>query len=216
MVGVCLALATLALPQAGAAKSCQLVFLVTGPNTAEIDPAEQSKRMTGHLAGLRKMVESGQAYAAGPLVGAGTKEGITILKATSPDEGVKAMATDPWIEIGKLKAESYTWKVPLDAFHKPAQFMNLQTYVIAIASRAPTFKADQTKEDALIARMGKVAKASIFGPIASDPILCAVVIYDTNDDRAVQTALENDPGIKAGAFKVQLARLMISKGVFSD
>jgi uncharacterized protein YciI len=90
-------------------KTYIFVILKTGP--AEIaDKDALSKMFEGHMANIRKLVESGQMVVAGPF-GNNAREyrGMFILDVETPEEAEKLLNQDPTIANGVFTVEMTPW-----------------------------------------------------------------------------------------------------------
>lgn len=90
-------------------KTYIFVILKTGP--AEIaDKDSLSKMFEGHMANIRKLVDSGQMVVAGPF-GNNAREyrGMFILNVSTPEEAEKLLKQDPTIANGVFTVEMTPW-----------------------------------------------------------------------------------------------------------
>lgn len=190
-----------------------LVFLVTGPNKDELSNEDRAKRTSAHLTGLRKMIEAGRAYAAGPILAGGTREGLAITNAGTVDEAKSLFAGDPWIEIGKLTPEVHKWLVPMKRFGKAGEVTQLNTHAFATVSVPNGGAADKARDEAMIKRMNANPEVAVAGLMEEGDTLRAVIIFKDKDKTIAAQALEEDPDIHNDKYKVVLSQTYIQQGV---
>lgn len=191
----------------------QLVFLVTGENKDEMKDDDRAKRTSAHLAGLRKMLEGGKAFAAGPIVGGGTREGLAVMNVSTAEEAKNLFSSDPWVEVGKLAVETHKWMVPVKRFGKPGGFMELNTHAFAMISLPKDGTADPERDAALITRMNENPLVAMAAVMEAGDTLRAVVIFKDKDKNAAANVLAADPDIKADKYRAILAQTYIQQGV---
>ncbi len=84
-------------------------LLTAGPNAGTGTPEERSKIMAGHLANIQRLHEAGKILVAGPFADNGAWRGIFIYKCASLEEAQALAATDPAVQVGRLKVEIHPW-----------------------------------------------------------------------------------------------------------
>ncbi len=191
----------------------ELVFLITGPNKDELKDEDRAKRTSAHLTGLRKMLEAGRAFAAGPIVGGGNREGLAIVNAASDEEAKKLFVDDPWVEINKLAVESHKWMVPVKRFGKAGGFMDLNTHAFAMISLPKDATVDAERETALVTRFKENPAVALIGLMDAGDTMRAVIIFQDKDKGMAANILAADPDIKSGKFTAILAQTYIQQGV---
>ncbi len=191
----------------------QLVFLVTGTNKDELKDEDRAKRTSAHLAGLRKMLEGGKAFAAGPILAGGNREGLAIMNVSTSEEAKNLFATDPWVEIGKLAVETHKWMVPVKRFGKPGGFMELNTHAFAMISLPKDGSADPERDAALITRMNENPLVAVAALTEAGDTMRAIIIFKDKDKDQAANVLASDPDINADKYKAVLAQTYMQQGV---
>lgn len=190
-----------------------LVFLVTGPNKDELSNEDRAKRTSAHLTGLRKMIEAGKAYTAGPILAGGTREGLAITNAGTSDEAKALFVGDPWIEVGKLSLEIHKWLVPMKRFGKAGEVTQLNTHAFATVSLPKDGTADKARDEAMIKRLSANPEVAVAGLMEEGDTLRAVIIFKDKDKNIAAEALDADPDIHNDRYKVVLSQTYIQQGV---
>jgi uncharacterized protein YciI len=83
------------------------------PEKAPEYPEEKLQELqAGHMANIRRMVDSGDLVLAGPMGDDGRLRGIFVFRRIDPERITTQVAEDPAIKAGRLEMELYPWNVP--------------------------------------------------------------------------------------------------------
>jgi len=83
--------------------------------TSDVSPIgekELERIQEGHLGHLRKLRESGELIASGPLEEAGDLRGVLIFRTESVEHARELMRGDPAIVSGRLTLDAHRWYAP--------------------------------------------------------------------------------------------------------
>lgn len=89
-------------------KQYWLVMLLKGANRTQ-DSATAEKIQEGHMANIRRLAQEGKLIMAGPMGHDKDLRGIFILDAKDSATAASYVASDPAINIGRLRAEIHPW-----------------------------------------------------------------------------------------------------------
>jgi uncharacterized protein len=90
-----------------------VALLFLRPEPPQLAPDEEPNLQDAHMAYLSDLQEAGQLLAAGPVVGAAERElrGFSVFRV-SPEEAARLHESDPAVQAGRLRVETYPWIVP--------------------------------------------------------------------------------------------------------
>ncbi|HYB63081.1 MAG TPA: YciI family protein [Thermoplasmata archaeon] len=77
-----------------------------------LSDGEAARLQEAHLAQLRRLRESGELIASGPLEEETALRGILIFRTSSVARARELMRDDPAVSSGRLRLELYTWFAP--------------------------------------------------------------------------------------------------------
>lgn len=84
-------------------------FLRNGPAWTAEETAETRRIKEGHMANVRKMVDSGKLIVAGPFEDNGELRGMFIFNVTSVEEARTLAEPDPLIQSHRMVLELHPW-----------------------------------------------------------------------------------------------------------
>ena len=90
------------------------VFLLKkGPTWSPDSTPEINALQEEHLANYRRLAEMGKLVVTGPFLDSfavsGEARGMGVLRASSYDEALELINTDPMVKVGRLKVEIHSW-----------------------------------------------------------------------------------------------------------
>ena len=90
------------------------VVVLRRPHDAPELPEQEEERLQGeHVRFILSLVQSGAAYAGGPLLDASNPELVGLMIFRVPLDEARGLASeDPKVRAGQLVAESFTWWFP--------------------------------------------------------------------------------------------------------
>ena len=90
------------------------VVVLRRPEDAPELPAEEEEALQmRHVRYIMSLVESGEAYAGGPLLDASDPSLVGLMIFRAPLDEARGLANeDPKVRAGQLVAESFTWSFP--------------------------------------------------------------------------------------------------------
>jgi len=93
-----------------------IVLFLANPDAATLDEAAENEIQDAHMDHLARMHEAGVLLAAGPVVGASTRQvrGLCI-DAVDPNRARELHESDPAVRTGRLTIQTSTWMVPTGA-----------------------------------------------------------------------------------------------------
>ncbi len=192
------------------------VFLVTGKSTAGTAKEEIEQMQKAHIANFERLAALGELSAAGPCSDPGkTVRGIVVVQATSLAEAEGKFGADPYVTDGFMKTEIHPYKSLVGKFVVPADKSKMDTYTIAIASRAAKWtegeESAKAVQDAfqLLAKeqysAGKLGFAAMFnGPSNNASPRVAVMVFRGEEQAAVERLFSEWKLIQDGVVKVQV------------
>lgn len=89
-------------------KTYYFVFLKRG-TSIDIDSTKLAEIQKAHLANIQRLADEGKLSIAGPFLDDSDLRGIFILNASSMEEAVEWVETDPAIKAGRLSYEIKPW-----------------------------------------------------------------------------------------------------------
>jgi hypothetical protein len=93
--------------------SYAVVVLRRPDGLPELPDDEEERLQSRHQAHIMSLIESGEAYAGGPLLDGGDSALVGLMIFRVPlDEARGLMSEDPKVRAGRLVAESFTWWFP--------------------------------------------------------------------------------------------------------
>lgn len=204
----------LAVAQLAFSQTHVFVFLNKRTDKAEVPKEELDKLMNGHMANMSRLAKEGKLLAAGPFEGGG---GIFIFNSTSVENVKEWLQTDPGVKAERWRVEVLPYferlgKVVLAS--EPIQMTNYQfiRYIPYIAksniNELPQLFKKHDDYLAEIKKGGQVIADGIFGNTEG-----GILILRTEISSSV---IENDPAIQQGLLQVEIKKLYIAKGAFSE
>ncbi len=195
-------------------QTVHVVLLLRGPNsTAGPSTPELEKLQAAHIAHLTKLGQEGHAYIAGPMGVDGDLRGIILMKAASADAARALEADDPAVKAGRLKIEVVSYMSPANWFSFapiPAE-ISMRQFVFGYLTAGPKAADAQalppTVHEDHLASMWAMRDAGVLvagGPIVNGGNRAGVVIFALDSVDKARALLEQDPGVKAGLFGIEL------------
>jgi uncharacterized protein len=90
------------------------------PGRPHIPEDEAERIQESHLAHLRRLRESGDLIASGPLEEEGDLRGVLLFSTASLEQARKLTSSDPALTNGRLVLDLYTWYAPAGLRVAPA------------------------------------------------------------------------------------------------
>ena len=100
-------------------ESYHVVFLMRPQDLPEISDEESERIQIRHLGYLNTLREQGLTVAHGPFLKRvdESRRGMIIFSGSLSEERVRELISeDPWVQIGRLEVESYSWLTPAGSF----------------------------------------------------------------------------------------------------
>jgi len=88
-------------------------ILKKGPTWSPDETPEINALQEAHLANYRRLADMGKLVVTGPFLDSfainGETRGMGVLRASSYDEALELINTDPMIQVGRLVVELHSW-----------------------------------------------------------------------------------------------------------
>ncbi|HZE19280.1 MAG TPA: YciI family protein [Candidatus Angelobacter sp.] len=115
--------------------------------------------------------------------------------------------------------EEGTPGIPSESGAPPPRW-SMRTYVVSFLYRGAYQPADPAKAEELqrehlvhISRLLREHKAIVVGPLLDDSDLRGICIFDSESVEEIRTICLTDPGVRAGAFRVEVHPWYGPKGI---
>jgi hypothetical protein len=93
--------------------SYAMVLLRKAPDAPELSEAEAGDLQRRHLANIMSLIQSGEAYAGGPLLEQSDPSLVGLILFAVPIDEARGLAEeDPAVRAGQLVVETFTWWMP--------------------------------------------------------------------------------------------------------
>jgi uncharacterized protein YciI len=173
---------------------------------------EIQRHQEAHLDYLDELLAEGRIVIEGPLDGGGELRRLVALDVETPQEAERIMAHDPWVRIGRLRAQAHPWSIPEGVLREPTGHVyNTRCYVVLL--QRPPESAEYTEEQlseirvghrANIERMKDSGELVLAGAIGDNGSLRDVYIFRTGDPERIADWVADDPAIKLGQLQAQI------------
>jgi len=196
-----------------------VVFLHPGPSSKVPPQAEADRIRTAHMANVQKMERDGVLMAAGPFEDTpATITGIFVFKVDSMQAAKTLAAQDPLVVGYRNTVDVHAWQGPEGIgdeyleMHKadPGMPENMQPHPLVILSRGPAWGENPRVRAQLLAdharyvdRLREQEKLGAAGPFQTPDDLFGLVIFKVIPLEEAESALHDDPAVRAGVLKAE-------------
>jgi uncharacterized protein YciI len=170
------------------------------------------------MANIHAMAERGVLVAAGPFGDATlTISGVFVFKTGSLDEARRIAAQDPTVVEHRNMVEVYAWRGPKGigeeyvrlhrADPKTPEDMGVHPFfVLRRGAKWDAGGAALADHGEYLERLRSAGRIAAAGPVEGDPEVAGFVIFDRMPDADAERLMEEDPGVKAGALRLEVHR----------
>lgn len=199
----------------------QFVLLYRGPNQKPMGEREIQSHQEAHLDYLGGLLEQGRIVIEGPLDGGGDLRSIVVLDVPTIAEAERLMREDPWVRIGRLRAEVHPWSIPQGVLGDPTGHVYNTRCSVALLERppnAPQYSEEQSVEireghRAGIERIADSGHLLLAGSMTDDGSLREAWILRAGDTGPVTEMLTDDPAVKLGRLQAKIFPWHVIDGV---
>jgi uncharacterized protein YciI len=197
----------------------QMALLKKGPKWPATITPETQQILHQHLVNVLKMLDAGQAVAAGPFGDDTDLGGIFILRASSAAEAKTWVDADPAVKAGLLVAELHPWSSE-DIFKKKNTPLKFDTVYLAFLKSGPNRTQPATEAEEIqkahlanIERLAKLGKLVVAGPFGDDGPLRGIFVFRVASVEEAQALADTDPAVKAGRLVLELHPWQVPQGL---
>jgi len=202
----------------------QLVLLFRGPNQKPMGEREIQLHQEAHLDYLDGLLEQGRVVIEGPLDGGDDLRSIVVLNVPTTTEAERLMREDPWVRIGRLRAEVHPWSIPDGVLRKPTGHVYNSRCNLALLERSPNAPAYTDEQlagiraghKATIQRISDSGHLLLAGPMTDDGSLREALILRAGDTGPVTEQLADDPAVKLGRLQAKILPWHVLDGTLPD
>jgi uncharacterized protein YciI len=202
----------------------QLVLLFRGPNQTPMGEREIQSHQEAHLDYLDGLLEQGSVVIEGPLDGGDDLRSIVVLNVPTTAEAERLMREDPWVRIGRLRAEVHPWSIPDGVLGEPIGHVYNSRCHLALLERptnAPAYSDEQLAEiqaghEATILRISDSGHLLLAGSMTNDGSLREVWILRAGDTGPVTEQLADDPAVKLGRLQARILPWHVLEGTLPE
>ena len=190
------------------------VFLHKRTDKSELPKEQLDKLMQGHMANINRLAKEGKLVAAGPFEGGG---GIFIFNSNSIETVKEWLATDPGVKADRWRVEIQPFYVRIGEVALVKEPHEMVTYsFVRFTPNIAKFNIQELPEIFVkhdnylkqLNRTGNVVGEGIFGDTEG-----GVLIMKGDVQSSV---FEADPAVQEGLLQLDVKKLFIAKGAFSE
>jgi uncharacterized protein YciI len=198
----------------------QFVMLMAGSARQPLAPEESRRLQRAHLDRLQTLEDQGKMLLVGPIAEGGPLRGIAVLTVETHEEAQAIFDQDPWVKIGRLKAEIHPWRAADGIMRQVEDIMDHTSCWLGLLKR-PAEAPDLSEEtlaalqEGHLANINKMAASGdlvIAGPMGDDGTLRGIFVFRTPEEEKIRAMVAQDPSIQAGRLEMELYRWTVPRG----
>ncbi|MEQ1822628.1 MAG: YciI family protein [Fimbriimonadaceae bacterium] len=200
-------------------KKIFLMFFMKGEGKRPDDKGELEKMQAAHLANMGEQYNKHHLLAAGPLQDpAKERRGITIVHVENEADVPALFKNDPYVAHDIMGISLMEWKISPDSFKRasvdPEAIVPFRLVLFTQGKSLRPVNAQIMKEHLdYIASLKQTHGLGVHGEIRSAKKVREAAIFSGEDTKGIETALSQDPLVRASLLEVEIIPLWMSKGI---
>ena len=195
------------------AQSHTFVFLNSRKDKAELPKEELDKLMDAHLKNIERLAKEGKLIVAGPFDGGG---GIFIMNTPSVELANQWIGTDPAIQANRWRIEVLPYQPRIGSVCAAKETSEMVSYSFVRflpnihKETVGKYAENLALHDEYIKKLSKTEPIIAEGFFGQDGNIMII------NGEISPELIENDPGVKGGAFLFEIKKVWVAKGSFCE